>query len=143
MGLLITPRLGPRVRLGVVTTEMPLLPDAPGDDPSVLDFCTVCSKCATTCPVGAIPSGPRSEIDGALRWRIDDATCYRYWCRVGTDCGACMRVCPYSHPDSPAHAVVRWAIRRSASARRALLWLDDLFYGHRPPPRVHRGGLPR
>ncbi len=133
MGLLMTPRLGPRVRLGVVTTDMPLVADPLGDDPSVIDFCAVCRKCATNCPVGAIPSGDRLPIDDGLRWAIDSETCYRYWNLIGTDCASCMRVCPYSHPDNPAHNLVRFAIRRSASARRAMLWLDDIFYGKKPP----------
>jgi ferredoxin len=133
MGLLMTPRLGPRVRLGVVTTDMPLVADPRCDELSVIDFCTVCKKCATNCPVGAISSGDRTPIDDGLRWAIDSETCYRFWNLIGTDCASCMRVCPYSHPDSPAHNLVRVAIRRSASARRAMLWLDDLFYGKKPP----------
>jgi len=132
MGLLMTPSLGPRVRLGVVTTNMPLVADEPGDDPSVIDFCVVCKKCATNCPVSAIPSGDRRPADDGLRWAIDSETCYRYWNLIGTDCASCMRVCPYSHPDSPAHNLVRVAIRKSASARRVMLWLDDLFYGKKP-----------
>jgi reductive dehalogenase len=133
MGLLMTPRLGPRVRLGIVTTDMPLVADLPGDDLSVIDFCAVCKKCATNCPVGAIPNGERTPIDDGLRWAIDPETCYRYWNLIGTDCASCMRVCPYSHPDSPAHNLVRSTIRRSASARRVMLWLDDLFYGKKVP----------
>jgi ferredoxin len=133
MGLLMTPRLGPRVRLGVVTTDMPLAADEPGDDVSVLDFCVVCQKCAVSCPVGAIPTGDRSPVDDGLRWAIDSETCYRYWNLVGTDCATCMRVCPYSHPDSTAHNLVRKAIRKSATARRVMLWFDDVFYGRKPP----------
>jgi ferredoxin len=133
MGLLMTPRLGPRVRLGIVTTDMPLVADLPGDDLSMIDFCAVCKKCATNCPVGAIPNGERTPIDDGLRWAIDPETCYRYWNLIGTDCASCMRVCPYSHPDSPAHNLVRSTIRRSASARRVMLWLDDLFYGKKVP----------
>jgi ferredoxin len=129
MGLLMTPQLGPRVRLGVVTTDMPLVADPPGDDPSVLDFCTICRKCAANCPVAAIPSGDRSPIDDGLRWAIDSDGCFRYWNLVGTDCATCVRVCPYSHPDAMAHNLVRWAIGRSAAARRAMLWMDDVFYG--------------
>ncbi len=135
MGLLMTPRLGPRVRLGVVTTDAPLVADAPGDDASVLDFCAVCKKCATTCPVGAIQDGGRVPIDDGLRWAIDSDTCFRYWNVVGTDCGRCMAVCPYSHPDNAAHNLVRWAIRKSGGARRAMVWMDDLVYGRRPRPR--------
>jgi ferredoxin len=143
MGLLITPRLGPRVRLGVVTTGLPLIPDRRRDDTSVIGFCRICEKCADTCPGRAIPHGDRSEIDGALRWRIDSDRCFRYWNAIGTDCGRCMTVCPYSHPGSPPHQVVRWAIRHSGAARRAALWMDDLFYGHKPAPRPAPGWIPR
>ncbi len=135
MGLLMTPGLGPRVRLGIVTTDVPLVADSPGDDRSVLDFCSICRKCADTCPVGAIPGGERQPIDEGLRWAIDPDTCFRYWNVIGTDCGRCMSVCPYSHPDNAAHNVVRWAIARSGAARRAMLWMDDLFYGRSPNPR--------
>ncbi len=135
MGLLMTPGLGPRVRLGVVTTDVPLVADVPGDDLSVLDFCAICRKCADACPVGAIPNGERQPIDEGLRWAIDPDTCFRYWNVIGTDCGRCMSVCPYSHPDNAAHNVVRWAIARSGAARRVMLWADDLFYGRSPRPR--------
>jgi len=132
IGILMTPRLGPRVRLGVVTTDLPLLPDPPGDDGSVLDFCTICKKCADNCPSRSIPFGDRDRIDGGRRWAIEAESCFRYWNAIGTDCGRCMTVCPYSHPDNVAHGLVRWAARRSGAARRAALWLDDLFYGRAP-----------
>ena len=106
MGILMTPLLGPRVRLGVVTTDLPLVPDRPGDDLSVLDFCTICEKCAENCPTRSIPLGERQPLDGAQRWAIDADSCFRYWNAVGTDCGRCMTVCPYSHPDNTAHNLV-------------------------------------
>jgi len=139
MGLLMTPELGPRVRLGVVTTDLPLIPDQRSDDTSVIDFCHICQKCVETCPSRSIPTGDREEIDGALRWRINADSCFRYWNRVGTDCGRCMAVCPYSHPNNAAHNLVRWAVRRSGAARRAVLWMDDVFYGRKPAPRPAPG----
>jgi hypothetical protein len=135
MGLLITPTLGPRVRLGVVTTDLPLIPDQRSDDTSVLDFCRVCIKCAEACPPRAIPWGDREKIDGALRWRIKDDTCFRYWNATGTDCGRCMIHCPYSSPNNLMHNLVRWAVRRSGLARRAMVRLDDVFYGANPAPK--------
>jgi reductive dehalogenase len=132
MGLLMTPRLGPRVRIGVVTTDIPLVPGTPGDDPSVLDFCAICRKCATNCPVGAIPRGDRVEMETGRRWIIDDETCFRYWNAVGTDCATCMKVCPYSHPDNLMHNVVRKTIRISPGTRNLMLWMDDLVYGRKP-----------
>ena len=142
MGLLMTPELGPRVRLGVVTTDLPLLPDSPGHAPSVLDFCQACKKCADTCPVRAIPTGDREEIDGALRWRIDQEVCYRYWCVTGTDCARCMALCPYSYPDTPMHNMVRWAAQHSGAARRTVIWMDRVFYGPAPAPKPAPSWLP-
>jgi len=136
MGILMTPGLGPRVRVGVVTTDLPLKPDLPGDDLSVIDFCSICKKCAVNCPSASISFGDREPVDEGRRWAIDPDGCFRYWNAIGTDCGVCMTVCPYSHPDNVAHDVVRAAIRRSGAARRAALWMDDLFYGRKPRARA-------
>jgi ferredoxin len=94
----------------------------------------VCKKCAENCPSRSIPFGDRESVGRGLRWKIDAESCFGYWCAVGTDCGRCMTVCPYSHPDNAAHNLVRWAIQRSGVARRLLLRMDDLFYGRRPRP---------
>jgi ferredoxin len=136
MGLLMTPNLGPRVRLGVVTTEAELIPDVRTPDLSVTDFCTICKKCAENCPSKSIPFGERQEVDGVMRWKINSETCFHYWSVIGTDCGRCMAVCPYSHPSNLAHNLVRWGIARSGAFRRGALWLDDLFYGRRPSSRM-------
>ena len=136
MGLLMTPKLGPRVRIAVVTTDLPLLRDERVPKDSIIDFCSICLKCADACPSRAIPSGDRTEIDGALRWRIDSEACYTHWCRIGTDCARCVSVCPYSHPDNLLHTPVRLAIRRSRVARRAALIADDFFYGRLPAPKA-------
>ena len=134
MGLLMTPELGPRVRISAVTTDLPLIPDQPGYDPSVVDFCTHCRKCADVCPSAAIPVGDRINIDGVRRWRINSEDCYTFWCAAGTDCGRCVSVCPYSHPRSPLHNVIRAGVRRFPLFRRLAKWMDDFFYGRKPPP---------
>lgn len=74
-------------------------------------------------------------IDGALRWRINAETCYHYWNVIGTDCGRCMAVCPYSHPASLSHNLIRRGNARSGAFRRAANWLDDLYYGKHPQMR--------
>jgi ferredoxin len=136
MGLLMTPRQGPRVRLAVVTTDLELIPDAACPDASMIDFCEICGKCAENCPARAIPGETRQEMDGALRWQIDSNACFRYWSTVGTDCGRCMAVCPYAHPDSFYHNLIRWGNGRSAFFRRLALRMDDLFYGKKPARRL-------
>ena len=132
MTILMTPKEGPRVRLGVVTTNIELLPDDREPNCALIDFCNICKKCAENCPSRSIPFDERQEYNGAVRWKIDPDTCFRYWNAVGTDCGKCMAVCPYSHPDNWAHNFVRWGIQQSGAFRRAALWLDDLFYGKEP-----------
>jgi ferredoxin len=136
MGLLMTPRQGPRVRIGVVTTDLPLVPVQYQQDASLIDFCRICQKCAVNCPSQSIPQGDREKSDGVLRWKINPETCYHYWTIIGTDCGRCMAVCPYSHPDNWAHNLVRRGISRSGAFRRAALVLDDFFYGKKPPSRA-------
>ncbi|MGB2896551.1 MAG: reductive dehalogenase domain-containing protein, partial [Anaerolineales bacterium] len=87
MGLLMTPELGPRVRLAVVTTDLPLAADQRTRDYSVLDFCTRCKKCAVVCPSKAISFDDRTEVDGVKRWKINAEACFTYWNTTGTDCG--------------------------------------------------------
>lgn len=135
MGLLMTPLQGPRVRVGVVTTEMPLISDPYLGEPSILDFCRICKKCAHNCPSQSIAHGDREISNGVLRWKINPESCYHYWTIVGTDCGRCLAVCPYSHPDNLLHNLVRWGIRRSGTFRQAALFLDDFFYGKKPLSR--------
>lgn len=132
MGLLMTPDLGPRVRISVVTTNMPLSVNGPLQDGSTLHFCHHCKKCARLCPAAAIPSGPREQTDGALRWLISSENCYHFWTTSGTDCGRCISVCPYSHSDNAFHQVIRWAIKNNLVFRRLAIKLDDIFYGPRP-----------
>lgn len=134
MGLLMTPRLGPRVRIAVVTTEAPIVPDGRCPASFVLDFCNICHKCADACPAQAIPTGLRVEIDGALRWRIDSDRCFHYWNKAGTDCARCIAVCPFAHRAGGFHDLVRAGIVRSGFFRRLAKPLDDLFYGKIPAP---------
>jgi len=129
MGLLMTPKLGPRVRLAVVTTNAPLQENKTRLDTSVIDFCALCKKCATACPSQSIPHEGRSQIEGALRWQIHSETCFTYWATIGTDCGKCMQVCPYSHPNNALHNSIRWGIGNNWLFRRLALAFDNLFYG--------------
>ncbi|WP_430933743.1 4Fe-4S dicluster domain-containing protein [Saccharicrinis sp. 156] len=134
MGLLMTRSLGPRVRIAVITTDMPLLADDRKHDATVLDFCDICKKCAEVCPGQAIPTDDKKEIHGIRRWQINQEECFSYWCTTGTDCGRCMSVCPYSHPNNRLHNLVRWGIKKSWLFRRMALWMDDFFYGRKPKP---------
>ncbi|NJO92137.1 MAG: reductive dehalogenase [Chloroflexia bacterium] len=132
MGLLMTPQLGPRVRIGVVTTDVPLVTDSYKVDYSVFDFCTKCKKCADNCPSRAISHEKMGENDEVVRWTINHEACFTYWTIVGTDCGKCVQICPYSHPRNFMHNLVRKGIKNSSLFASFALKMDDLFYGRKP-----------
>jgi reductive dehalogenase len=132
MGLLMTPLLGPRVRIAVVTTNAPLLPDQYRPDRNMIEFCRVCKKCADCCPGNSIPTDDIQEINGVRRWKIDSDSCYHFWCTSGTDCGRCMAVCPFSHRNNLFHNTIRFLIRYSCLVARIAYYADDLFYGRKP-----------
>lgn len=131
LGLLITPQFGARIRLAVVTTDLPLNYDKPIAF-GVQDFCTFCKKCTVNCPSGAVESGGKKICKGVEKWQSEQESCYRFWRLQGTDCSVCIKVCPYSHPNTLLHNLVRRAIRKNPLARRLALMGDDLFYGRRP-----------
>jgi epoxyqueuosine reductase QueG len=70
-GYLITRKFGPRVRLAAVTTDLPLIADKPADI-GVEDFCRDCKKCALCCPSNSIAMDDKIEVNGTLRWKLDE-----------------------------------------------------------------------
>lgn len=129
MGLLMTPELGPRVRIAVVTTNIPLIIDEYQYEPSITDFCTICKKCADNCPAGAISFENLKDHDGVMRWKINHESCFTYWSVTGTDCGICIQVCPFSHPNNLMHNIIRKGIKNSYAFGEIALKMDDIFYG--------------
>lgn len=130
--LLITGEYGPRLRLGRIFTDIPLLHNEPKKF-GVKEFCDICDRCATGCPPKAIPFGEpstevynRSNLIGVAKWTVDAEKCFKFWVNQNTDCSICIRICPYNRDFS------RWyhrAWRKIAGGpfRRLALWLDDKF----------------
>lgn len=135
LGYLMTKRFGPRVRLGAVTTNLPLEPDAPVDL-GVEDFCRICKKCAGCCPSHSIPDGEQAAVNGIQRWKLNGETCFDYWGKIGTDCNVCMRVCPWSHARTFPHRLIVELVSRNRWARRVFSRMDDVFYGRKPKPKA-------
>lgn len=132
--ILVADRFGARVRLGAVTTDLPLSPAVPVDL-GVHAFCQRCKKCSDNCPTGSLSAGEPELIRGVTKWPTRVERCYAYWRRIGTDCGVCMAVCPFSHRDDWFHALVRRLVRLHPLAARLALVGDDLVYGRRWRPR--------
>ncbi|MGR3512759.1 MAG: reductive dehalogenase [Paracoccaceae bacterium] len=131
--VILNPFLGPRLKSGVITTDMPLAHDKPVDF-GLQRFCESCSKCARECPSGAITAGPKRMFNGYEIWKSDSQKCatYRVTTEGGAMCGRCMKTCPWNLEGLFAERPFRWAAMTVPSLAPVLAKLDD---------RVGHGGL--
>ena len=131
--VILNPLLGPRLKSGVVTTDMPLAHDKPIDF-GLQAFCEACNKCARECPAGAITAGPKLMFNGYEIWKSDSQKCttYRITTEGGAMCGRCMKTCPWNLEGLFSEAPFRWAASNIPKLAQPLAKLDDM---------VGRGGL--
>ena len=124
--VILNPFLGPRLKSGVVTTNMPMIHDKPIDF-GLQRFCNACNKCARECPSGAITAGPKAMFNGYEIWKSDSQKCVTY--RVSQDggamCGRCMKTCPWNLEGLFGEAPFRWAASHLPGAAKPLAKLDD------------------
>ena len=141
--LVLNPYVGPRFKSGVITTNMPLLPDKPIDF-GLQDFCEKCTKCARECPCQAIPYGDKIMFNGYEMWKPDIERCvsYRLTNHKGSMCGRCMKMCPLNKipsVDGPlVHRIGTWLGVNARWLKPILVpiavYFDDrLGYGKRNP----------
>ena len=124
--VILNPFLGPRLKSGVVTTDMPLAHDKPIDF-GLQHFCESCNKCARECPSGAITAGPKLMFNGYEIWKSDSQKCatYRITNEGGAMCGRCMKTCPWNLEGLFAEKPFRFAAMHMPKLAPALAWLDD------------------
>jgi reductive dehalogenase len=143
-GFSITAKYGPRIRFCKVFTDMPLDAEKNHVDLGVVEFCEVCKKCAEACPSQTLPLGEQtteghsmSNTPGVLKWYADYEKCRKYWPSIGSNCGICIRVCPFNEGKGFHHDVVRWFVRRKIRLlNRFFVWLHDVLgYGKQKDPR--------
>jgi reductive dehalogenase len=139
MGLLVTRKFGPRVRLCKVFTDLPLEHDSYRPF-GVVEFCRDCIKCATNCPSKAIPEGGMTtegpnlcNHSGVEKWYVNAEKCFAYWAKNRMDCTDCIRVCPFNKPPGALHDLARAIIKQTTLFNRAMVFMDDFIgYGRRP-----------
>ncbi len=126
--VILNPFLGPRLKSGVVTTDMPMTHDKPIDF-GLQRFCESCNKCARECPSGAITAGPKRMFNGYEIWKSDSQKCttYRIGQTGGAMCGRCMKTCPWNLEGLFAEAPFRWLASHLPHAAKPLAKLDDLL----------------
>jgi len=124
--VILNPFLGPRLKSGAVTTDLPLAHDKPIDF-GLQRFCESCNKCARECPSGAITAGPKTMFNGYEIWKSDSQKCttYRITTPGGAMCGRCMKTCPWNLEGLFTEKPFRWAAMNIPAAAPLLAKLDD------------------
>lgn len=124
--VILNPFLGPRLKSGSVSTDMPMTHDRPVDF-GLQRFCAQCNKCARECPSGAITAGPKVVYNGYEIYKSDAEKCARYRITnaAGGMCGRCMKTCPWNQEGLLADAVWRGVASHLPAAIPALVALDD------------------
>ncbi len=124
--VILNPFLGPRLKSGVVTTNMPMTHDKPIDF-GLQSFCEACNKCARECPSGAITAGPKLMFNGYEIWKSDSQKCttYRVSQKNGAMCGRCMKTCPWNLEGLFAEAPFRKLAMAAPKSAKVLAALDD------------------
>jgi epoxyqueuosine reductase len=128
---LITRKFGPRQRLATVTTDLPVALDQPLDI-GVQALCEQCDKCARLCPSQCLPRGARQTERAYEHWVADNDKCIVYWNAnrdKWNDCARCITVCPWNKPDTWWLRLATRVVKKGPLWRKALLWLDERFYG--------------
>ncbi|MFX1514870.1 MAG: 4Fe-4S double cluster binding domain-containing protein [Promethearchaeota archaeon] len=95
--LLITPKFGPRVRLGTVLTDIPLNPSKPLDGLN----CGNCTKCIEACPIHALKTTTfdlyplnREEVFDAKKCHVHLKKMSKKEFIGVSICGVCIQACP-------------------------------------------------
>ncbi len=143
MGILVTEKYGPRVRISKIFTDLELHDDKPITF-GVKQFCNVCMKCADACPSKAITHEPaqvikegmefdtgkvnKSICTGIEKWFVNAERCNAFWGYNGGDCGTCISVCPYNKIDEWHHDLSK--LMTLTPFKPLLRSMDEMFgYG--------------
>ena len=126
--VILNPYLGPRLKIGIVTTDLPIQLRQAARFRAADASANNCNKCARECPSGAITAGPKLMYNGYEIWKSDAEKCARY--RItnagGGMCGRCMKTCPWNLEGLFAEAAFRWLAMHFAGSAGALdRRLDD------------------
>jgi reductive dehalogenase len=127
-GIILNPFLGLGYKAAAVLTDMPILPDKPIDF-GLQSFCQNCKICAENCPSQAISTGDKVMYNGYETWKLDTRRCasFNFTNHNGTMCNRCVKSCPWSHPTTSLHNLVRTMVMHSRIAQKIAIRADYLL----------------
>ncbi len=127
-GIILNPYLGLGFKAAAILTDMPLTPDQPIDF-GLQSFCQHCTICAKNCPSGAISTGDKVMYNGYETWKLDTKRCasFNFTNKRGTMCNRCVKSCPWTHPTTWQHNLVRTLVTHSRLAQRSAIKAASLM----------------
>ena len=131
-GIILNPFIGLGYKAAIVLTDLPLIDDRPIDF-NLQEFCKHCELCAEMCPTRSIPTGDKTMYNGYQTWKLDADRCGRFFiCNPnGHGCNTCVKICPWTRPDTWNHNLVRNAVEKSSIARSVALAADRFLKDRR------------
>ena len=141
MGLLVTYKYGPRVRLAKVYTDFDFVEYDKPKTFGVLEFCKRCMRCAEACPSKAVssevePSFEPKEKDawynnkGVKKYYGNAKKCFQHWMENEADCGNCITSCPYNKPDFWHHRLVDGISKAMPGPVHSFMREMDIVFGY-------------
>jgi ferredoxin len=139
-GQLLSPYVGSRCRLHVMTTNAPLVHDKPVDY-GLEGVCNACQICVRRCPPGAIPAS-RKESRGVVKAKLNTKRCLPVMGKA-SGCSICMKVCPVQRFGLPAvlgeYQKTGQILGKGTDDLEGYDWpLDGKHYGPDVTPRITR-----
>lgn len=138
-GQLLTPFVGSRCRLLLITTDAPLDFDAPVDF-GIPAICDSCRACVVRCPAGAIPAR-RRMYRGVEKAKLNTKRCWPVVARA-EGCAVCMKVCPIQKYGLPKvleeFRRTGDVLGRGTDELEGYTWVDGQHYGPGERPQLNR-----
>lgn len=146
-GTLIAPKLGNRIRLAKVYTDLDFVEYDKARSFGIMEFCENCKRCGEQCPSDAIsmddkpsmaPSYKGSEsIDiawhgqpGVKKFYNDAKKCFKYWGDNGIGCAICIKACPWNKPDFWHHRLIDASNTVTSGFVHKLMTEADILFGY-------------
>ncbi len=143
IGILVTYKYGPRVRIAKVYTDFDFVEYDKPKTFGVYEFCKRCKRCADACPSKSIPHDTEptwkpthkhahleTSNPGVYKWYLDGVSCWEYWAKNHGDCGSCIAACPYNKPDFWHHRLVDKISAALPGTTHSLMKEMDAVFGY-------------